>query len=288
MPTIHTSHERARCCGFRKKGLYLMADKPSVCHMFPVPTAPCKCCGMENKPRIAISLFPTRFLFPDPPTCTRKEAGDPDTPCCGFVDEIMSQERYAVDWVGAKNYPNPGDFLKEAAVMGISRRIAKLPDEFKVGSDKVIIAHAKTFDGKPGYIGTYTPTHIEYVVGGDETQEELEAMEDKGVRLVEVYQLHDEQLSMFSDPEDMVTMEDHMSSESVDSMGRYLSNEYGRKFTEMNTIISDKLGRGEHVRLASAIYGMLVEQGHGTIMANRFKKYTQLRVDRYRLDLKKQ
>ncbi len=47
-------------------------------------------------------------------------------------------------------------------------------------------AFAKHLRGKPGIFQVFRPSHVEYVVRGDETEEDLEALRERGIVLVDV------------------------------------------------------------------------------------------------------
>jgi hypothetical protein len=47
-------------------------------------------------------------------------------------------------WIGERFYPTPNDFTWEAAQLGISRRIAAVPRDFRLGVTWVLLAHPKT------------------------------------------------------------------------------------------------------------------------------------------------
>ena len=100
-------------------------------------------------------------------------------------------------WIGESFYPYPGDFIEEAERMGVSRRISKVPRGFEIGETYVFMGHRK---GKlrsryaigdevvhdPAIVSIFRPTAIEYVVKGDETEEELEALQKRGIEPVKV------------------------------------------------------------------------------------------------------
>lgn len=84
---------------------------------------------------------------------------------------------------------------KEATIQGVSKRIAAVPKDFQLGVDWVLLAHRKAVpamdpDGQaiqlPGIFQAFKPTAIEYVVKGDESQEELERLAKRGITLVDV------------------------------------------------------------------------------------------------------
>lgn len=130
-------------------------------------------------------------------------------------------ERAGLIWVGEKFYKTPEAFMDEAAAMGVSRRIKAVPRGFELGKDWVYLAHRKAIpviddqvlgevpvnggggEGfakavvetnpettklaySPGVITLFKPTAIEYVVKGDETDEEISALEERGIQPVKV------------------------------------------------------------------------------------------------------
>jgi hypothetical protein len=122
-------------------------------------------------------------------------------------------------WIGEAFYKTPEELLREAAAQGLSRRISAIPNDFELGKTWVLLAHRKGMakycshprivrqeldalskedvDGCPDCHGTgqvdapaifsaFRPTHIEYVVKGTETEEELDRMEARGISLVKL------------------------------------------------------------------------------------------------------
>lgn len=81
--------------------------------------------------------------------------------------------------------------------MGISRRIQAPPKGFVIGEDWVFLAHLRGIHdpehehaSDEGYVPAlfyaFKPTAIEYVVNGNEPEEELTRLEERGVSLVSV------------------------------------------------------------------------------------------------------
>jgi hypothetical protein len=135
-------------------------------------------------------------------------------------------EKAGILWIGEKYYPTKQDFLHEAHTRGISRRVAQIPKELKVGETLVLLAHRKGMkvdcpectgdkvipDGAktehyadedcencggegrvevPAIFAAFTPSGLEYIVNDHETPEELEAIEKRGCELVRVIEVHD-------------------------------------------------------------------------------------------------
>jgi hypothetical protein len=134
-------------------------------------------------------------------------------------------DRCGLLWIGEKFYSTPEEYLAEARAMGLSRRIQAVPHDFKLGETWVLLAHRKGItetcaacngtmdkawdcdkdrgfgdpppeaikcdcdDGKvytPAIFSCYLPTAVEYIVKGDESEEELERLEKRGFSLVKV------------------------------------------------------------------------------------------------------
>jgi hypothetical protein len=104
-------------------------------------------------------------------------------------------------WVGAKYYPSPTEFTREAAAQGISKRIAQIPRELVVGKTWIALAHpaaiGKIVEHKvksfPGVFAVFRPSAIEYVVTGKETDKQLADMESRGITLVDIVKISDTQ-----------------------------------------------------------------------------------------------
>jgi len=133
------------------------------------------------------------------------------------------QGEHGLLWIGEKFYPTPAEFMREAETMGVSRRISAVPRDFKLGTDYVFVAHrkhsstpCKACKGKghvlarpgeggvnesvaceasgcdggwrfePGIFQVFKPTAIEYVIRGDESYDELDALVARGIRPVRV------------------------------------------------------------------------------------------------------
>lgn len=202
MSTIHTRVESARGCGYRKPGgLYLVSGRlASPCGKLPIPLTVCPCCSTGIKPARGFTWIGNALI--QSATCSICENG-----CIPFDGSV---ERFGLLWVGEKFYKTPQEFRKEASAQGISRRISQVPREFKVGETWILLAHRnaieksiinKPNDSKePEYIAAifsaFLPERIEYVVKGDETEEELLAMEKRGLTLVKVIKDTEQQMQL--------------------------------------------------------------------------------------------
>ena len=199
MPTINKSIEAARGCGYRKKGgIYLVSGgfaKP--CGLLPLELTVCPCCGQGIKPARGFTWV-EHDIFGDK-VC---EMGGCSSRCLPFNGQAG---KMGLLWVGGSFYPNTAAFMKEARAQGISRRIAQIPRDFVVGSTWVLLAHREVVfidefkqeaERKPAIFSAFLPERIEYVVKGDETEEELERLEKRGLTLVDVVRDIDAQLDI--------------------------------------------------------------------------------------------
>jgi len=195
MATIHNRVEQERGCGYRKKGgTYLISDGAARdCRRLPIPLTVCPCCGAGIK-RTRGFTWVMSSLFIDHPC--RNDLVE----CNGCALAITSGDvKFGLMWVGEKFYSTPADFMREGAAMGVSKRIAQIPRDFVVGKTWVLLAHRKAVhklvDGEhgevniewtPGIFQAFCPSRIEYVVTGEESEDELNRMEQRGITLVNV------------------------------------------------------------------------------------------------------
>jgi len=201
MPEITESVEAARGCGYRKAGgKYMMGGAcEAPCGKLPLVLERCPCCDAGVKPSRSWTWVGARQLFGEEEckVCAQ-------TPGCKLAHP---PERAGLLWIGSKHYPTSKEFVDEARRMGISRRLPQVPKDFKVGETLVLLAHRKhevacpDCDGpaaacpsckgsgrvhRPAIFGAFTPTHMEYVVKGDETDDDLERLAAQGFKLVRV------------------------------------------------------------------------------------------------------
>lgn len=188
MPTIHHRVERERGCGYRKEGgLYLVSGQASgFCGKLPFSLTVCHCCGQGIK-------FSRGFTWINS-DLFKQIACSIEWKCSTCVMR-MEDEPLGLMWVGEKFYKQPSDFTREGLTMGISKRIAVIPRRFKVGKTWIALAHIKAISVvnpdnsvtfTPGIFQLFRPTAIEYVVRGNESNDELDDMEKMGITLVTV------------------------------------------------------------------------------------------------------
>jgi hypothetical protein len=102
-------------------------------------------------------------------------------------------------WIGEKYYPTPEHWLHESQRQGVSRRISQVPRDLTIGETWVFVAHRSVTcaklvleDGEmcrrpgPAIFHAFKPTAIEYIVRGDERDEELEGLMRRGITPVRV------------------------------------------------------------------------------------------------------
>lgn len=199
MANIRVSFEGERGCGYRSGGgLYLMTDpgELQVCGRLPHELEICPTCGGGIHFSRSWTWVNPKALFKDTP-CKWDLAEH--CPCaCPLSDESVP-EKAGLLWIGRASY-GVREWLAEAVKMGVSRRIPSVPRGFEVGKTLVLVAHLDTnvpvktgsrrqklvYEQRPAIFTCFTPQRIEYVVKGDETEDELDALEKRGLELVEV------------------------------------------------------------------------------------------------------
>lgn len=141
--------EPRRGCGYRKiGGLYLVSGGRGVyCDRLPMPLDICPTCGHEIKQTRGWTwVQPTLFAHQANslvggvhPECT----DDFPCPLCMFPHKLG---RCGLLWIGEQFYATPREFNCEAEILGISRRIARIPRGFQVGETWILFAHPKTVE----------------------------------------------------------------------------------------------------------------------------------------------
>lgn len=180
--------------------MYLVAGVLSEpCPKLPVEMHVCPSCGAGIKQARGFTwITPDPILDPGPHGSKRHEKVCP----LGTAIDWSDGKRCGLIWVGEKFYATPEAFMREAVEMGVSRRISTVPREFVIGETWVALAHPKAIyhpeDADPedpgsGYRGGvftfFRPTGIEYIVKGNETEDELDRLEERGFKLIRVVRL---------------------------------------------------------------------------------------------------
>ena len=201
---VQTRYDYKRGCGWRAQGgTYLMAAGPSVpCGRMPLELPVCPTCHSGLKPTRSWAWIevPTMFLEAAPLTCDKGHCLA--CPLCPSHDI----ERVMLMWCGAEHYPTPQDWLEEAHAQGVSRRLPGkgIPKGLVLGETWVVLAHRAAcmvqnmetgeFEPGAGIFTAFRPHAIEYVCTGEESDEELEALEKRGITPVWVERLEDDEL----------------------------------------------------------------------------------------------
>lgn len=192
-------NEQARGCGFRKPakdgvGIYLRGGTVfEDCERLPWLLDTCPCCGQGYKfSRSFTWINPMNMFDPyEEPVCSVNLPRDINPKhhheLCWMCNPELLGSKAGLVWIGEKFYPRPRDFMREAAVMGISRKIPAIPNGFEVGpaGHAIFLAHIRTFaapqeDGSinyaPGVFAAFKPTSVDLVVA-DENRVPEKALE---------------------------------------------------------------------------------------------------------------
>lgn len=212
--SVQVRVEGKRGCGYRKiGGLYLVFNGPTgSCGKLPVSLDMLNRCPHCHEPLpVDYGVRPSRAprMLQNPELLWRDVACNSNGHCqsCPLSNAYETGPALLL-WIGEMHYPTPQEFNQEAVSMGISRRIAQLPEGFEVGETWVLLAHAKAIqkrepvtedeDGQlllvpgekivysPGVFGLFRPSAIEIVVSGDEPDEMIEGYIKRGLTPVKV------------------------------------------------------------------------------------------------------
>lgn len=200
--TIRVSYEAERGCGYRKVGgLYLISGKIArPCGRIPFELVPCSHCGQGLKQSRS-----WRWISPGVHMTAEAKQGCEHWQSGGCTDCPLFRppEKAGLMWVGIRHYPEPRDFLNEAAAMGMSKRIPTLPRGLEQGKTWVFVGHPRaltrycTHAGEecdhcggtgwvqtPGIIAAFRVTGVEKVVDESCTEEEAEKLRKRGIEPV--------------------------------------------------------------------------------------------------------
>lgn len=146
--------EIKRGCGYRKVGgLYLVGGCPSVpCDRIPFPVGACPVCGegihftRSYKAINPFKLFGSHdFILPNgiEGVISKNLCIDPYRPC--FLCDPKEELAFLMT-IGVKAYPTPADYMNEARVQGISRRIGAFPKNLEPGKTVVYLTHPRAVE----------------------------------------------------------------------------------------------------------------------------------------------
>lgn len=185
--------EARRGCGYRKVGgIYLVSDALGApCDRMPYPLEVCPCCGAGVKPARGWTWIDPVKLFGEHMGCRDTLPCPICQPAFFFGEKTLvngktleTAKRAGLLWIGDQFY-SPTEFLSEAAMLGVSRRISAVPRGFKVGETWVFLAHSKAchrwdinkvdphgqigeLEEYPGIFCVFKPKRIELIVNQSE------------------------------------------------------------------------------------------------------------------------
>ena len=184
-PAIRVSVESERGCGYRHAGIYLVSDGLAVpCGRLPIPLTSCPTCSCGIKPSRGWTWINGRAIAEaSGNACTSSN--------CHRCPLASPMDRVGLLWIGEKYYATPQDWTDEALRLGVSRRIPAVPRGFDLMRTWVWVAHRKCIPQRDGsYIAgvfhAFKPKHVEIVIRGDETDEEIDGLVKAGFRPVKV------------------------------------------------------------------------------------------------------
>jgi len=189
---INLTVEKRRGCGYRQiGGLYLCGmGKPVSCDRLPYILEICPTCGQGIKFSRGFSWIDAFKFFGIHEHCNDLNAA---CPVCTPEEGI----KYGLVWIGKKYY-TPGSFTSEAIKMGVSKRIATVPKDLKLGETWVLVAHPeagkkegklkkgqKTIDNKvpcPAIFYAFVPTRVEMIITKKQTtKRKLKQLKKRGI-----------------------------------------------------------------------------------------------------------
>lgn len=182
--SIEIRMDQRRGCGWRKSGLYLVSDGlGKECFKLPMPLHRCPTCDSGIKATRGWTWVDADVLLSTGPCRTNSYCND-----CALSSKLG---RCGLLWIGEQYYKSPQDFTREALQLGVSRRISTIPHGFIIGKTWVLLAHRKAIrqpDGSliSGIFQIFRPKAVEYVTKGDESDDEIQSLIQRGVTPVQV------------------------------------------------------------------------------------------------------
>lgn len=200
---VQTRYDSKRGCGWRQPGgLYLIAGGVSApCGLLPIPLTTCPTCSCGIKPSRGWTWLDIRPLVKNKACRLANHC-----PSCPVANQVAFGERQGLLWIGGSFYKHPEDWTNETIRQGISRRLSAVPRDFELGKTWVLVAHREALSvacpdcveehcdtckdtrliPQAAIFHAFKPTAIEYVVRGDETDEELQRLMNRGITPVKV------------------------------------------------------------------------------------------------------
>jgi len=153
----------------------------------------CVCCGEGFKPSRGFRWVDGDKLLDHADNCKLSARDCVGCPASGRGDDLG---RSLLVWVSPEHYTIE-EFDKEADEVGISRRITgdALPRGLIVGQTWVFLAHRDAIvrysgdepECTPGVFKLFHPSRVEKIVTGEETDDEIEALVERGITPVRVF-----------------------------------------------------------------------------------------------------
>jgi hypothetical protein len=183
--------------------MYLVGTGIAVgCHRLPIPLDVCPVCNAGihfSRGYTWIEPRPLLGLCEAVESCHCLAAIRETGLVCPVCDPPAG--RAGLLWVGQQYY-SPTSFVVEALEMGVSKRIAQVPREFKVGETWVYLAHKHAVTNQsdlgfesgsdesnsgPGIFYAFRPQRIEKLIRkSDATDETIEKLKKRGITAVVV------------------------------------------------------------------------------------------------------
>jgi len=192
--------EKRRGCGYRKiSGLYLVGSPGAFfCDRLPIKVTSCPTCGGGIHPSLGFTWINANELLDGPHLIEQMfdsskpwKPGDPPLQRflpCEDGDAICREPptKCGLMWVGSKFY-TPESFMAEAREMGVCKRIAAIPRDFKIGETWILLGHRGGYYEAlekrhyPGIFYAFVPIRIEKLVPDDTPEEEMKKLRENGV-----------------------------------------------------------------------------------------------------------
>jgi len=196
------SVEAIRGCGYRKvSGLYLCGEGHGMaCDRLPYELEVCPVCGAGVNFSRGFTLLNWLEYAEDHSAKLGGLPGNiggnyPDKCKCPLVCPVCHPDElnqpYGLLWVGESFY-TPEAFIQEALEMGVSRRIAAIPKNLKLGETWVLFATIKAcgekrdengkLEGIPGVFYAFRPQRLELLIWKSEfTHDKAVELEKKHI-----------------------------------------------------------------------------------------------------------
>lgn len=204
------AQEAKRGCGYRKVGgMYLVGGYLAVpCDRLPMEVGACPVCGSGVHFSRGLAKIDAQYLFGThaPQKKTKKKV---DVTCTCEPSCYVCYPREGISFlmgVGEKYY-TPDEFIREAQLLGISKRIPQIPKEMKLGETVVYLVHKKAIqvpkevteplpsgqakmlpdmEFRMGVIAAFIPRRIEKLLWKNQAEtpegkEEIKKLEKRGI-----------------------------------------------------------------------------------------------------------